>query len=59
VVNLVNAGVTMWLLLSQPVPTFVAFKTVTSLTVTAAGIGLSTWWFKRTLALHPAPVAAS
>src|SRR5438067_10794271 len=51
-VNLVNAGVTIWLLLTQPVGTYLLAKTVVSFAVMAAAISLSTVWFKSTLRRH-------
>ena len=49
---LVNAGVTIWLLLTQPVGTYLLAKTVVSFAVMAAAISLSTVWFKSTLRRH-------
>jgi hypothetical protein len=48
VVNLVNAGGAIALLLTQPVGVYVAAKTVLSWVMTGAGIAVSAWWFKRT-----------
>ena len=56
-VNLVNAAGAIGLLVSQPVGTYVAAKTAMSWVVTGAGVAISTWWFKRTVRLQPAPVA--
>jgi intracellular septation protein A len=57
-VNLVNATVTIWLLLTTPVAVYVAAKTLVSLAVTAAGIAVSVLWFKRATRDQPAPVPA-
>ncbi len=45
----VNASVTLWMLMAWPVKSFVVLKTVVSVLVTAAGIAVSTVWFKRAL----------
>jgi intracellular septation protein A len=57
-VNLVNATVTIWLLLTTPVAVYVAAKTLVSLAVTAAGIAVSVLWFKRATRDQAAPVPA-
>jgi hypothetical protein len=63
VVELVNAAIAIWLLLSQSVGVYLVTRTVSSLTVTALGIGLSVAWFQRSLGdqvrFSPRPVAAS
>ena len=51
-VNLVNAFVTIALLMSQPVGAFVAAKTVTTSLVVVAAIVASTSWFKQALHNH-------
>jgi hypothetical protein len=58
-INLVNAAGAVGLLVSQPVATYVAAKTAMSWIVTGVGVALSTWWFKRTMRLQPAPAIAS
>jgi hypothetical protein len=45
-----NAGITIWLLFSQSMATFVVLRSVVSATVTILAIGASTWWFKRSMA---------
>jgi hypothetical protein len=60
-VNLVNAGLTIWLLLSTPVAVYVAAKTGVSLAVTGLGIAVSVVLFKRATNrahLAPAPITA-
>jgi hypothetical protein len=54
-VNLINAGGAIALLLSQNVATYMAAKMAMSWIMTGAGIGVSTWWFKRTLRRHATP----
>lgn len=44
-VNLANAALTIWLLVSQPLATYLMAKTVVSLTCTTLAIGASTAWF--------------
>ena len=51
-VNLANAVVSVALLLSQPVGTFVAMKTVGGMMLVGAAIGTSTFWFKQALRNH-------
>lgn len=53
-INIVNAGVTIVLLATQPVGTFVLLKTALSFGVMAGGIALSTVWFRR--AVRPGAV---
>ena len=57
-VQLVNAGVTIWLLLSTPVAVYVAAKTGVSLFVTGLGIAVSVVWFKRAVRPHMVPATA-
>ena len=45
-VMLGNAGITLWLLVSQSLAVFLAARTVTSLLLTASAIGVSTFWFR-------------
>jgi hypothetical protein len=47
VTQLLNAAVTLWLLVSQSVSTYVVTRTAMSWTLTAAGIGISILWFTR------------
>ncbi len=49
VVQLVNAGLAGWLLVSQPVDVFLAAKTVATVLVMAPAIGGSMVWFNRVL----------
>jgi intracellular septation protein A len=51
-VNLTNAAVTIWLLVTTSIATFVVAKTFVSLGATATAIGLSTWWFLRSMRRH-------
>jgi hypothetical protein len=44
-VNLGNAAVTLWLLVSQPLATYVVAKTFVSLTATVVAIAVSVLWF--------------
>jgi hypothetical protein len=46
-VQLVNAAVTLWLLLSQSLGTFVVMRTTFTHTVTATAIAISVLWFRR------------
>jgi hypothetical protein len=52
VVELVNAAIAVWLLLSQSVGVYLVTRTVSSLAVTALGITLSVAWFQRSLGDH-------
>ena len=45
-----NAGITIWLLFSQSVGTFVVLRTIVSAGMTAGAIVLSTLWFRRSMA---------
>jgi hypothetical protein len=49
-VHVVNAGVTIYLLMTQPVGVYVVAKTATGWTITGTGIAVSTWWFRRMVA---------
>lgn len=51
-VQLSNAAITMTLLVSQPVQTFLWTRSVTSVVLTGGAIALSTWWFKRSMRRH-------
>jgi hypothetical protein len=51
-VNLVNAALTIGLLVSQPVGVFVAARTIATMLVVATGIAFSTIWFKQALRHH-------
>ncbi len=47
-----NASITVWLLFSQSLGTFVVLRSVVSTVVTVAAIAASTLWFKRSMARH-------
>lgn len=51
-VNLANAAVTVWLLVSQPLATYVLAKSVVSLAATGTAIVVSTLWFRRSMRGH-------
>jgi hypothetical protein len=51
-VQLVNAAVTVTLLVSQPVATYVWAKTVTSAVITVSAVVVSTFWFRRSMHNH-------
>jgi intracellular septation protein A len=51
-VQLANAALGFWLLVSQPVPVFLAAKTAGTLALTAAAIGVSTFVFFRSMRRH-------
>jgi len=57
-VMLANAVGSVALLVSQPLATYLAAKTGTSVTATVLGVVLSAWLFKRTLRRHAAPAGA-
>ena len=59
-----NAAITIWLLFSQSVSTFVVLRSVVSAGVTVSAIAISTLWFYRTMsrngiAIRVAPVRAA
>lgn len=59
VVQLTNAGLTLWLLLSQSLGTFVVVRTTLAYALTATAIAISVLWFRRVMrAVAPAPVPA-
>ncbi len=58
-VNLINAGGALVLLVSQPIATYLAAKTSLTACVTCTGIVVSMWWFKRKLRLQPVPAPAA
>ncbi len=51
-VLLANAGLTLWLLVSQPLATFVLARAGVSVGFTATGVALSLVWFRRSVRLH-------
>jgi intracellular septation protein A len=50
--QLLNAGLTIWLLFSQSLATFVVLRSAVSMSVTVVAIVASTLWFKRSMARH-------
>jgi uncharacterized membrane protein len=54
VVFLANAGIGLWLLVSQPLATFLWSRTVASLALTGLAAAVSTWWFRRCVRATPA-----
>jgi Protein of unknown function (DUF3159) len=48
----INVIVTLWLLFTQSIPTYMVAKTATSTTLTVSAIVLSTLWFRRSMARH-------
>lgn len=55
-VLLANAGTTIWLLVSQSLNVYLLAKTVVSISLTAAAVAFSTWWFLRSMRNHGIPV---
>jgi hypothetical protein len=51
-VQLANAALSIWLLITQPVGTYVVARSVTSWGLTIAAVGLSTLYFKRSMQNH-------
>jgi hypothetical protein len=51
-VQLANAGLTAWLLVTQPLTTFVLARAAVSVVLTAGAIALSTLWFFRSMRRH-------
>jgi hypothetical protein len=51
-VQLANAALSIWLLITQPVGTYVLAKSVTSWALTLAAVGLSTLYFKLSMRNH-------
>jgi hypothetical protein len=52
VTQLANASVTLWLLLSESLATFLVAKTLVSWGLTSGAIVVSTIWFKRSMTRH-------
>jgi hypothetical protein len=50
--ELANAGITLWLLLSQSVGVYVVTRAVMSVTLTGLAIALSVLWFRRSMSRH-------
>jgi intracellular septation protein A len=53
-VFLANAGIGLWLLVSQSLATFLWTRTVASLALTGLAVVVSTWWFRRCVRATPA-----
>jgi intracellular septation protein A len=53
-VLLANAGISLWLLVSQSLATFLWTRTVASLALTGLAVVVSTWWFRRCVRATPA-----
>jgi uncharacterized membrane protein len=51
-IQLANAGVALWLLLSQPIPVYLVSKTAATTAVMAVAIAGSTLWFRRLVDRH-------
>jgi intracellular septation protein A len=58
VVQLLNAGLTLWLLLSQSLGTFVVIRTTLAYTLTGTAIAISVLWFQRIRHVEPAAAPA-
>ncbi len=52
-VQLLNAGLTLWLLLSQSLGTFVVLRTTMTHTLTITAITISVVWFRRITRVAP------
>ena len=50
--ELANAGITLWLLLSQSVGVYVVTRAVMSVALTGLAIMLSVLWFRRSMSRH-------
>jgi hypothetical protein len=48
----INVGLTLWLLFTQSLATYVVAKTAASSTLTVSAIIISTLWFRRSMARH-------
>ena len=55
-VFLANAGISLWLLVSQSLATFLWTRTVASLVLTAVAVAISTWAFRRCVTRAHQPV---
>lgn len=56
-VQLANAGITLWLLFSRSIGTFVVLRSVVSIGLTATAIAISVAWFFRWMRRHGIHVA--
>jgi intracellular septation protein A len=52
-VFLANAGISLWLLVSQSLATFLWTRTVMSVTLTCIAVAISAWWFRRSVRSAP------
>jgi hypothetical protein len=50
--QLANAGITLWLLFSQSLATFLVVKTLVSWALTGGAIATSFWWFHHSMRRH-------
>jgi uncharacterized membrane protein len=57
-VFLANAGISLWLLVSQSLSTFLWTRTVVSITLTAVAVAISTRAFRRCVTSSPQPAPA-
>jgi hypothetical protein len=51
-VQLANAAITITLLITQPVATYVAARAVISVVVTVGAVAASAWWFRKSMRHH-------
>jgi hypothetical protein len=51
-VYVANAGVTLWVLITQPLSTYLWAKTLISIGLTGTGVIVSVMWFQRTMRRH-------
>jgi Protein of unknown function (DUF3159) len=58
VVQLLNASLTLWLLLSQSLGTFVVLRTTMVHSLTLTAIVISVLWFRRVIRTQPTPAPA-
>jgi hypothetical protein len=59
VVQLLNASLTLWLLLSQSLGTFVVLRTTMTHTLTITAVTISVLWFRRVTRPAPTPALAA
>ncbi len=52
-VFMANAGISLWLLVSQSLATFLWSRTVASVTLTGLAVAISTYWFRRCVRAAP------
>lgn len=58
-IQLANAGISLWLLMSQPVPVYLVTKTVATTLIMGAAVCGSTLWFRRLVDRHGLSVLAA